>query len=484
MVSNRYNITAHCKVVGVMRAISKTMALGIVIVVIVIAVAAALILTQPAATPTPTPQASPSPTPSPSPTASPSPAPVQPVKEETLYIGMPISLSGKYATEGTQSLIGALAAAMWINDNGGIVVGDTRYRIEIKYYDDESSTERVTSLVERLITVDKVKFLLAPYGSGFTFKAAPIADKYGVIMVSHGGASDKIFQQGYYYVVQVLTPASRYFVSVLDMVKALDPEAKKIAIVYKEHEFSKMVAQGAKDYAKELGFEVVFFKSYPKDATDLTPILRELAELQPDVILGASHFQDGQLLAKQLAELNINAKLIAITVAPAIPKFYEVLGNLAEGIAYPAQWEIGVKYAPENTPEGYEWYGPTQEEFLQYYNRAAQKLGKEGMKPSYHAAEAAAAVLFIAKAIEKAQSLNPDDVRETMNKLKLYTFFGEIVIDPETGLQIGHDMVVGQWQAGEKKIIWPPEAANSKPVYPIPTWDEKRAGKQAVPEGS
>jgi branched-chain amino acid transport system substrate-binding protein len=405
-----------------------------------------------------------------------------------IVIGMAISLSGKYATEGTQSLIGALAAAMWVNDQGGVVVGGKRYLVELKYYDDESNPERVTSLVERLITVDGVKFLLAPYGSGFTMRAAPIADKYGVIMVSHGGASDKIFQQGYYYVVQVLTPATKYFVSVLDMVKTLDPEARRVAILYKEHEFSRMVAEGARRYAEELGFEVVFFRSYPKDITDFTPILRELAATKPDVILVASHFQDGQLCAKQLAELNINAKIIAITVAPALPKFYEVLGNLAEGIVYPAQWEIGAKYSPENVPEGYEWYGPTQEEFLEYFRRAAEELSRKGIKvpekPSYHAAEAAAAVLFIVKAIEKAQSLDPDDVRKAMNELQLYTFFGKIKIDPETGLQVGHEMIVGQWQGGEKKIVWPPEAANSKPFYPIPTWEEKRQGKKAVPGGS
>ena len=97
------------------------------------------------------------------------------------------------------------------------------------------------------------------------------------------------------------------------------------------------------------------------------------------------------------------------------------------------------------------------------------------MKPSYHAAEAGAAVLFIAKAIEKAGSFDPDAVREAMNNLKLYTFFGELQIDPETGLQIEHDMVVGQWQDGKKVIIWPPGAATAKPLYPIPTWEEKKS---------
>jgi len=95
--------------------------------------------------------------------------------------------------------------------------------------------------------------------------------------------------------------------------------------------------------------------------------------------------------------------------------------------------------------------------------------------PSYHAAEAGASVLFIVRAIEKAQSLDPDDVREAMNQLRLYTYYGALQIDPETGLQIAHDMVVGQWQNGEKVVVWPREAAEASPVYPLKPWREKAA---------
>ncbi len=391
-----------------------------------------------------------------------------PAEAEKIVIGATLSLTGKYAKEGEMSLLGALAMIRWINDNGGIKIGDKTYMLELKYYDDESNKDRVKSLVERLIKEDGVKFLLAPYSSGLTAAAAPIAEKYGALMISHGGASDKIFQQGYKYVVQVLTPASRYFVSVIDMVKAIDPEAETIAIVYKENPFSTVVAEGAKRYAEEQGFQVVYFKSYPADAQDLTPVLQPLKELKPDIILGGGHFADGQLLARQLYELGIRPKLIAILVAPALPEFYQTLGEAAEGIAYPSQWEPGVKFSPDNVPPGYEWYGPTVDEFLKYFKMVAEERGKPDLVPSYHAADAAAAILFLAKAIEEAQSLDPAKVREAMNNIAIFTFYGKIKIDPETGLQIGHEMIVGQWQNGRKVIVWPPEAAEAKPLYPMP----------------
>ncbi len=444
--------------------------------VILIAVVVGMLLLgcaqQPKPSPTPTPTAA---TPTPAATKTPTPAPSLP---EKILIGGTLSLSGKYSKEGQMSLWGIQAAVKWVNDvHGGVDIGGKKVKIEFKYYDDESKKETVQSLVERLITSDKAKFLLAPYSSGLTLAGAPIADKHGVLYMSHGGASDRIFEQGYAYVVQTLSPASEYMVPFLDMVKAIDPSAKTIAMVYEDSEFSKAVFAGARKHAEELGFEVVLDKTYPKNPTDLTPLLSEVKAAKPDVIIGGGHFADGQLLTSQMADLKVDAKAIAILVAPALPAYYEALKTKAEGICAPGQWEIGAKYSPEVAKKaGEDYFGPTQDEFISLFKEFA---GKD-VNPSYHAAEAAAAILAYAKAIEEAKSLDVDTVRKTMNNLHFMTFFGDWKIDPKTGKQVGHKMVIFQWQGGEKKIVWPESAANAEPYYPIPTWDEKAQGKLAV----
>ena len=396
-------------------------------------------------------------------------------KEAVVKFGAPISLSGKFAEEGKQSLWGMQVAVRWINEHGGIKIGDKTYKVELVYYDDESKKETVQSLIERLATVDKVKFILAPYSSGLTFAAAPIAEKYHVLLNSHGGASDRIFEQGYRYVVQTLSPASMYQIGFLDMVHKLDPNAKRLALVYEDAEFSKTVHRAAKEYAEKLGFEIVYDKTYPKGVTDLSPILNELKATKPDILIGGGHFADGQLLVKQLAELKIDVKGISILVAPSFPKFYEALGTIAEGVCAPAQWEVGVAYSPEVAKKmGIEWYGPTQEEFMKLFREVAGG----NVTPAYQAAEAAAAVLAYAKAIEKAQSLDVDKVRDAMDNLTFMCLYGVWKIDPKTGKQIGHKMIVIQWINGQKKIVWPEEAANAKPCYPMPTWEEKEKGKK------
>jgi len=397
---------------------------------------------------------------------------------EKITIGLTLGLSGAYSYASTQGLRGIQIAVKWINEvYGGINLGGKKVKIELKYYDDQSNKELVPSLYEQLIKVDKVDFLLGPYGSPLVFVAAPVAEKYGKLMINWMGTSDVIHEQGYKMIVMVSTHSGSQMKPAMEMVKSLDPNAK-VAIIYKEDEHNRLLAQGARETAKQLGLQVVFDKSYPVDIKDFTPIFTEMATYKPDVIVICPHEADGILAATQLAELNINAKLMIMGFVPSLASFKKALGNLAEGWAGTNQWSVGASYTPDDAKAlGYEWFGPTEEEVLNLYKQIAPPEDF----PSEHTGAGAAAVLILAKAIEKAQSLDPQVVRNTLNTMKVMTFYGPFQIDPTTGKQIAHKEILSQWQQGKFVPIWPPEIALSKPVYPIPTWDEKRQGKQAVP---
>jgi branched-chain amino acid transport system substrate-binding protein len=139
------------------------------------------------------------------------------------------------------------------------------------------------------------------------------------------------------------------------------------------------------------------------------------------------------------------------------------LGERAEGFIGPAHWEIGVKFGPETTPEGQEYFGPTQEEFIDSFRQIS-----EGTDPNYNAACGGASILAYVKAIELAGSLEVDAVRAAMNDLHFMSFYGKWGIDPTTGKQIEHEMVLIQWQSGQKEIVWPVEAQTAAPLYPLP----------------
>ncbi len=84
-----------------------------------------------------------------------------------------------------------------MNKNGGIYVKNLhrKFPVEFRYYDDESSKDRVQQLYVRLINQDKADFLVSPYSSGLTASSAIIAEQYEKVMLATGAASDSIFFQ-------------------------------------------------------------------------------------------------------------------------------------------------------------------------------------------------------------------------------------------------------------------------------------------------
>ncbi len=389
------------------------------------------------------------------------------VSGNVIKIGMTISLSGKFDEEGKQALCGIKAAIDWYNNNGGIEVGGQTYKLQLIYYDDTSSKDQVTSLYSRLIDQDQVDFLLAPYSSGLTSAAAGVAEEKGVLMLSHGGASDSIFEQGYQYAVQVLSPASMYFKSSIDLISEKIPDAK-IAFIYEDASFSSAVIAGAKAYAQQKGLEIVYENKYSKDAQDFSSYIQAAMNAGANVLLGGGHFKDGKALVGQAYNMGWHLKFIGILVAPAQPAFHDELQEAAEGVTYPAQWAMGLGYSPNMAQQmGLPWAGPTEDEWLTLFNQECPDLAN---KPAYQAAEAGAAIVFLVEGIKAAGQIDSTAVRQAMNSLDIMTFFGHLKIDPQTGKQIGHEMVVVQWQNGEKKVVYPESVAQAEPMVPPPNW--------------
>lgn len=396
-----------------------------------------------------------------------------------ILIGEPATISGKHAKAGEQSTNGVAAIVDWVNNSyGGVKLGGKKVPLEYIKYDCESKKEAVTSLLERLITVDKVNFTLAPYTSGLTLAGAPVAEKYGMVYLDHGGASNKIFKQGFKYIVQTIGPATNYHRGTLDLIKKTDPTAKKVALVYEDDEFARDVMDGAEAHAKELGLDVVFKRTYPKGVTDLTPLLSAMSAAKPDFLIGGGHFQDGQLLNRQLADLDINPKALSLIASATLPAFYEALTTNAEGVMGPSHWEYGVTFSEERAKKaGMAWIGPSQDEFVALFKKAA---GKD-ILPDYHAAEAGASILALVMAIEKSDSIDSNTVRKALGDLTFMSFYGGWDID-DTGLQVGHSMVDVQWQDAKRVIVWPEDAKTGEFVYPMPTFAEKSKGVKAVPK--
>ena len=373
-----------------------------------------------------------------------------------IKFGVSISLSGRYSVQGRESFEGLNLWVKDANQSGGILIKKNGKKLPVKliYYDDGSSVETCKTLVERLIVKDKVDVLIGPYSSGLTLSAAPIADKYKKILWNHGGSSDEIFEKGFTHIVSAITPASKYLDGIIEMVRKIDQGAKKIAIFQAEDSgFSANVSKGAERYGKEKGFQVANFK-YQSGTKDFSSLLKQLKEDNPDIILGAGRADDDLILARQTLEHKVSAKAIGLVVA-GIKQFKEQLGKDAECFLGPSQWEWGIKIKPD--------FGPTPEEFFKRFKDAYG-----GKEPDYTAAQGYNIGLIIQWCIEEAGTFDDLSIRKRVKELEFKTFYGDFKIDPATGNQIGHKMLIVQWQGGKKFIVYPEEVAERAPIYPKP----------------
>ena len=61
---------------------------------------------------------------------------------DTIVLGAALSITGKYATAGNHTQKGYDLAVKRVNAMGGIDIGGKKFKIAVKYYDDESTPAR------------------------------------------------------------------------------------------------------------------------------------------------------------------------------------------------------------------------------------------------------------------------------------------------------------------------------------------------------
>jgi ABC-type branched-subunit amino acid transport system substrate-binding protein len=100
------------------------------------------------------------------------------------------------------------------------------------------------------------------------------------------------------------------------------------------------VIQGAVELAKKKGLQVVGVDAYayPPRTTDLSTILTKVQAANPDVLGGATIFEDAVAITRQMKALNVNPRMIGLTVGVDLPRFYEVLGRDAEFVYGVTPW--------------------------------------------------------------------------------------------------------------------------------------------------
>lgn len=378
--------------------------------------------------------------------------------EDTITLGSAVSLTGNYSTNGEHTQRGYDLAVEKINEAGGIKVGDKTYKLEVKYYDDESTPARGAELAERLVKQDGIKLILGPYGSGLTKAVAPVTEELQVPMVEANGASRSLFTNGWKYIFATLSTSEQYLASAIALAaenaEALGkkPEEIKVAVVVENDPFSADVRAGVLDDMKKYGMQLVIDDQFPRELNDMSATLTKVKALKPDVLIVSGHSKGAATGIRQVSEQKVFVPILAMTHCDSA----DIIGNFGVASEYTlcaTQWAPTLSYKDDLFGSAAD-YAKTFE-------------AKYGYAPPYQAAESSAAVQVFADALERAGSTDPKAVRDALAATDIETFYGKIKFD-ETGKNIAKPMALYQVLDGEYKIVAPSAVAETKAVIPRP----------------
>jgi branched-chain amino acid transport system substrate-binding protein len=361
--------------------------------------------------------------------------------QDIIKIGAPLALTGGLADEGKKQQV---AYDMWlkrVNAAGGISVGGKKMKVEIVTYDYRSDEKGAQQIAERLITQDKVDFLTAPFGSGHTKVVAGVAERYGVPVMASVASSESVFNQGYKYMFGTLAPNGGIVQNMSSIFTKLIPGVKKIAILGREDVFPKAMATEMKKAAESSGLEVVYNDYYPVGTLDHAASLSKIKAAAPQWIFITGYTQDLILARKQMGDLKLTAPIVTMITGPSYREFIEGLGKQADGVTSASWWHHTLTYKSDDV------FGSTDAFYKEF-------LKIEKKDPDYVHASAAAALVVLQKAIEKAGTIDKAKVRDALASIDVMTFYGPVKFGPN-GMNGGRDLPIVQVQAGKVVPLYP-----------------------------
>ena len=374
------------------------------------------------------------------------------VSGNKIRIGVITSLTGSTAAFGQAHKNGYAIALDELNSRGGLL----GKAVELDYYDDQSRPDQAVQGVSKLVDQDHVPIILGAYSSENTRAIVPAVTQKQVPLLMPTATADNVMQSGSPWTFRICAGSGAYANTTVAFLKDMGAP-KKIAIIYENTNFGQSNAQAMLEAAKQAGIEVVDSEAYQASSPDYKTLLQRVKAKNPPVIYFASYLLDASTLMRQAEQVGLNPAYYTSAgtgfAAAEFPTPDKGAGRNAEFTFSVSQWLPSAK-----------WKG--SKEFDDKY------LQRTGSHPAYHAMEAYITLLAAAEAIKKANSADPQAIRDALRQLDMpETAFGAIRFD-STG-QNKHPVLITQVQGGQYRVVWPVDAAESKPIIPTPPWNRR-----------
>lgn len=288
---------------------------------------------------------------------------------DVLKIGFVGVTSGPAAAWGTSNVRSMQTRAAWLNETGGVKIGDKTYDIEIVTFDDQKDPKRAIAGMEKMAQ-EGIHYVVGPNVDDGAAAVRPVAEQNGIMYFPYA------FPKELY-----TAPASNAVLGMIANYQSgpaiykylMDNKGvKKVAFVAANESDPLSQRDGGVAAAKALGLEVVSDNvTYQVDTTDFTPVLTPVVQTMPDLLVlsGVAPANAPQLI-RSARELGYTG-LISTETAQDATVLQEGAGDLANGFI-----SVGGASTPEIASD-------TMKEFVDRYAKMFGEYNDESNTKVY-----------------------------------------------------------------------------------------------------
>ena len=185
--------------------------------------------------------------------------------------------------------------------------------MKLIYYDDQTNPATVPGIYTKLLDIDKVDLIIGGYGTNLLEPAMPIAMQRKKVFIGLlGTAVNSTFNYPNYFSMIPTGPDPKpsYTKGFLDLAMRQNPKPQTVAIVAADAGFGLYASEGARENVKAAGLTVVYDRRYPSATTDLVPVVRAIAETNPDLVIVCSYPPDSVGMVRAVNEVGFKPKMI------------------------------------------------------------------------------------------------------------------------------------------------------------------------------
>ncbi|HWX61159.1 amino acid ABC transporter substrate-binding protein [Bradyrhizobium sp.] len=338
-------------------------------------------------------------------------------EQPPIKIGMSMAMTGGLAGGGKPSLLGIEIWRDDVNARGGLL----GRKVELVVYDDKSSASETPAIYSKLLDVDKVDLLFAPYATVPTAPIMPLVKQRGMLLIGNFSfqVNSKVGHDMYFNNAP-WGPADAWASAFLDLGQKAG--GKTVALLTADQEFAQNLAKTAREVATKRNMPIVFDQAYPPNTVEFSSIIRALKAARPDIVYVASYPPDSAGILRAVNEIGIgdNVKLfgggmVGLQFGPVM----ENLGSLLNGVVNFNTW----------LPEPAMYFDGTKAFFDTYAKRAVDaKVDPLGY---YLAPFGYASGQLVEAAIKATGSLDQKTLAKYLREHEINTIVGPIAFSPD-----------------------------------------------------